>query len=88
MGLDRDEFAGFTAAAGRVQVLSTSMRISDLSIQKQPILSYLQSISPDKQELERDFDLFREIPYFTRASLPKPPCFVSRSSHGLSPSLK
>jgi hypothetical protein len=35
----------------RVQVLSTSMRIRDLSIERPSIVAYLQNIAPEKLEI-------------------------------------
>lgn len=34
-----------------VQVLSTTVRIGDLSIERQAIVDYLQAIAPEKQEI-------------------------------------
>ena len=35
----------------RVQLLATTMRIRDLSIERPSIVAYLQTISPDKLEI-------------------------------------
>ena len=47
----REEIAPSAANGVRVQILSTTMRIHDLSIEHASIVGYLRSISPDKQEI-------------------------------------
>jgi hypothetical protein len=39
------------ATSERVQVLSTSMHIRDLSIERPSIIAYLQNIAPEKLEI-------------------------------------
>lgn len=39
------------ASGGSVQVLATKMRIRDLCIERPDVISYLQTIVPDKQEI-------------------------------------
>ena len=39
------------ASCGSVQVLATKMRIRDLCIERPEVVSYLQNIVPDKQEI-------------------------------------
>ena len=43
--------AGLAMTHQRVQLLATSMRIRDMSIERPLVLAYLQTISPDKLEI-------------------------------------
>ena len=49
--MEYEEIAPFAATADRVQILSKTMRIHDLSIEQPAIVGYLRSISPEKQEI-------------------------------------
>jgi hypothetical protein len=55
MTMDMTPNEGFPSAAAAadrtVEVLETSMRIHELSIERPGIIAYLQKIAPDKQEI-------------------------------------
>jgi hypothetical protein len=43
--------SGLAMTQQRVQLLATTMRIRDLSIERPSIVAYLQTIAPDKLEI-------------------------------------